>query len=431
MALLQTMKERAPDEAVRREFLAEEAMLLSYTGRPVEALAQLDRIADDVSDRARVIKAVAAESALLAVGRCEEALALGERAYGEHLRLGDHAGMPGVGVHLIFQIHALTAAGRLDESTALATTCYRQIPRRAPPNAALWFIVGLGRNSLLAGKLLSARRWFTEAAARCEHDLGPRRVVLSFLAASAASMGDVEAATVAVDELEGLPPFSYLPGEQLLGPAWLAAASGARAGAREQLAASAREVGATGHAFMEAWLLHDACRLGQRGTTARLAELATLNQGALVPAWSAHAAAVDADDAPSLAEAALRFQQLGMLLSAAEAATEAAHAFQRAGDQRAGAKQLAQAAELAAACESPRTPALVTTESPVPLTDRELEIGLLAAEGETSSAIAARLYLSVRTVNNHLQRAYSKLGVRNRAELADALGRLGSGLPRR
>jgi DNA-binding CsgD family transcriptional regulator len=76
---------------------------------------------------------------------------------------------------------------------------------------------------------------------------------------------------------------------------------------------------------------------------------------------------------------------------------------------------------LAVGCEGARTPALVTTASIVPLTKREREIGLLAADGATSRDIGGRLYLSVRIVENHLQRTYAKLGVGNRAELADAL----------
>ena len=49
-------------------------------------------------------------------------------------------------------------------------------------------------------------------------------------------------------------------------------------------------------------------------------------------------------------------------------------------------------------------------------------LAALAAEGMTSKDIAERLYLSVRTVNNHLQHAYAKLGVSSRAGLARALG---------
>jgi len=59
----------------------------------------------------------------------------------------------------------------------------------------------------------------------------------------------------------------------------------------------------------------------------------------------------------------------------------------------------------------------------VPLTNREREIALLAASGQTSRAIAEQLYLSARTVDNHLGRIYEKLGVSNRAELAAALDR--------
>jgi DNA-binding CsgD family transcriptional regulator len=55
------------------------------------------------------------------------------------------------------------------------------------------------------------------------------------------------------------------------------------------------------------------------------------------------------------------------------------------------------------------------------LTPREHEIALLAAGGASSREIAGRLVLSVRTVDNHLQNAYRKLGVTRRQDLSGAL----------
>ena len=57
----------------------------------------------------------------------------------------------------------------------------------------------------------------------------------------------------------------------------------------------------------------------------------------------------------------------------------------------------------------------------MPLTNRERDIAVLAVEGLTSREIGARLFLSFRTVENHLQRIYTKLGVTGRAELLVAL----------
>ncbi len=57
----------------------------------------------------------------------------------------------------------------------------------------------------------------------------------------------------------------------------------------------------------------------------------------------------------------------------------------------------------------------------MPLSRREAEIAQLAAMGLASHENAARLDLSVRTVSNHLQNVYTKLGVASRAELAAAL----------
>jgi DNA-binding NarL/FixJ family response regulator len=51
------------------------------------------------------------------------------------------------------------------------------------------------------------------------------------------------------------------------------------------------------------------------------------------------------------------------------------------------------------------------------LTGREREVLALAAHGLTNDDIAGRLYLSPLTVKTHINRAMSKLGVRDRAQL--------------
>lgn len=50
------------------------------------------------------------------------------------------------------------------------------------------------------------------------------------------------------------------------------------------------------------------------------------------------------------------------------------------------------------------------------LTDREREILELLAQGLSNKAIAARLYLSTRTVEGHLANIYPRLGVHSRTE---------------
>jgi DNA-binding NarL/FixJ family response regulator len=69
----------------------------------------------------------------------------------------------------------------------------------------------------------------------------------------------------------------------------------------------------------------------------------------------------------------------------------------------------------------PETPATARLEE---LTEREREIFLLLGEGLSNKAIAARLYLSVRTVEGHLANTYAKLGVRARTEAALFASRL-------
>ncbi len=56
------------------------------------------------------------------------------------------------------------------------------------------------------------------------------------------------------------------------------------------------------------------------------------------------------------------------------------------------------------------------------LAPQELQIARLAAEGLTNREIGQQLYLSHRTVRNHLYRIFPKLGITSRAELAAVVG---------
>jgi two-component system response regulator DesR len=60
-----------------------------------------------------------------------------------------------------------------------------------------------------------------------------------------------------------------------------------------------------------------------------------------------------------------------------------------------------------------------------PLTSRELEVLRAAAQGASPDEIAEQLYLSVRTVRNHLSRIISKTSARNRVDAIRIAGDAG------
>ena len=87
---------------------------------------------------------------------------------------------------------------------------------------------------------------------------------------------------------------------------------------------------------------------------------------------------------------------------------------------RCGADAVAERAhaELAVAGARPRRRRL---SGPEALTAAERRVVALAAEGRSNRAIAAELFLSLKTVETHLSHAYSKLSVRRRGDLFRAL----------
>jgi len=344
--------------------------------------------------------------------------------HADHLALGDELAIAHPAMHLVNQVFALAEAGRLAEAERLARDGAEIVAAQRVPIAQIFFAVSLARTATLQGRLATARRFWAEAAglAQASRFAGPRRLALSGLALAHAMAGDADAAATVLAERDTGPAFGFRGPEQQLADAWAAVAARQPVEAAERFQAAAADAAATGHRTAEAWLLHDLMRTTGADTSARLRELAGACDSPLVSARARHAAAARAHDAGELAGAAGDFEALGALLLAAEAAAGAAEAFGRAGDRRAAAAALRHSGALAAACEGAATPGLLQAAAPVPLSGREREIVMLAAKGMTSKDIAERLFLSVRTVNNHLQHAYTKLGITSRAGLAEAVG---------
>jgi DNA-binding CsgD family transcriptional regulator len=128
-----------------------------------------------------------------------------------------------------------------------------------------------------------------------------------------------------------------------------------------------------------------------------------------------------AGDGAALLEVAERFAAADALLVAAETADAAAAALRDAGLASSARGAAARAALWLEKCEGARPPTMLVTPEAAELTPREREIALLASAGATSREIADLLVISVRTVDNHLQNAYRKLGVTRREDLPRVL----------
>ena len=208
-------------------------------------------------------------------------------------------------------------------------------------------------------------------------------------------------------------------GPQLrIAEAWLAAAAGSVSAAIDAALDAAGLAEESGQRAIEMQALHDAVRFGDESCLQRLIDVADMTEGQLGAAIGAHAKAVLDRDAAAIFEAAQRFEEIGALLSAADAAAQAAVAFRAADERRHTVQAVAVADRLAAECGGIRTPALALAAHPLPLTTRELEVANLVAAGLNNKEIAKRLTVSVRTVEGHLYRACIKLDISDREQLA-------------
>jgi DNA-binding CsgD family transcriptional regulator len=426
-AVLQDAEQLVADEALRDELRAQRVRLTAAQGRPEAALAAAQPLLgdDSVDDRARTTVALGAVEALFSTGRTSEALALIDSSLPVARRLRDelpHAEAVLVGMRAM----ALRLAGHLIDATTLSENAYAVLLQGRSAAGTAVEANSLGLIWLARGRVRTALRFCRESAAllRDGDGVGMLAFALAGVVQAAGQAGEPEAARDALSEMErtalGHKGFQV---ELELARAWSAAVSGELSRARALASEASALAGSRGQDAYAVRALHELCRLGDpAGAAPELARLAGRVEGPFAPTAAAHAEALVAGDGAALLEVAERFAAAEALLVAAEAADAAATAHRDAGRPSSARVAAARAALWLTKCEGARPPTMLAAPQAVDLTPREREIALLAAAGASSREIADRLVISVRTVDNHLQNAYRKLGVTRRKDLPQVLG---------
>jgi DNA-binding CsgD family transcriptional regulator len=136
-----------------------------------------------------------------------------------------------------------------------------------------------------------------------------------------------------------------------------------------------------------------------------------------------------------LGESVARLRDSPAMLERAHSLTELGAALRRAGRRAAAREPLGEALEVAIRCGArplalrareeltatgarPRREWRTGVEA---LTPSELRVVRLAADGRSNREIAHELYVTLKTIEGHLSRAYTKLGIDGRAQLARVL----------
>jgi DNA-binding CsgD family transcriptional regulator len=318
---------------------------------------------------------------------------------------------------------ALLELGRLHDALELARRGHEASIDQHPDFIRCWWLFLLGRISTDMGRLRSAASYFQQGAVLQEglHQPGLMSWYLGGWAYALAQSGDASDVDHLLARSEGIGDrderlFTHVA---TAAHAWRRGRQGGSASAIDSLiAAGDAEAGNGSHAAARR-LWFDAIRLGGFGVVAdRLDDTSTR----LDVARRGVALGRRSGDPEMVEESATLLDQSGASLWAAEAWTAASSLWARRGEGRreTAAVRAADAARIS--CEDPDTAGLVVERGVVPLTDREREVVNLAARGVPSKEIADALFISVRTVNNQIQRAYVKLGVSSRSDAALALG---------
>ncbi|SCE93744.1 AAA ATPase domain-containing protein [Micromonospora viridifaciens] len=414
--LLAEARRALPDEACP-ELLVAEAVIAAFWGGGTAALASVAAAARQPPGDPLLATVLAPLRPYLLVNGGAPALAAAEFASGD-LPIPRMWPAATQACH----VHALLMCGRLDEATAVAERYYRDAVEYGSPDSVGLLAMMIGVCHGNRGQVVEAARWTKEALAVTDKQtLFPVRAnILGAAAWWSAHLREFDHAREALREVREMLPAGSRSGDYaLLAEALLLAMSGQRVQAGKLLRELAEEFLANGVLTWATAALHLLSRLEPGpAVTAEIRRVAELSDSPLF-AWHAdYAQALAEADAGLLEKLSHEWEARGYVALAMEAAMHAELAARAAG--RVG--RLGQRiADLRRRCPGFWPTWLAEPEQTVLLTRREREVCELATTGLSNADIAERLVLSVRTVENHLQRAYEKLGVRQRSDLPRVL----------
>jgi DNA-binding CsgD family transcriptional regulator len=413
------------DDDCRASIAAMRATMLSLAGRPAQTVAIARPLVErgDLSPRPLLSALSALGPGLALAGQGDEAVRVAERGFDPQLRAADDIGTP-VNWAMGTTFLAHLTCGRLDQAEQIAELQYERALRLRSTEAQAAGATALGWVALMRGQVTTACSRFKEAepGLRTTDLFGTRALCCGGLIRALVQAGSDSAAARVLSDVDQArrPGIRWFDPCIELGRVWTLARTNRGAAANLAIEA-AEEAEGRGQLPFATWLYHAAVRISSvRVAGVRLNDLAHRCDGPLPQAMAAHACVLIARDAKGLSTTSETFEEMGMMLLAAEAAATVAALRARQG-QRAGLAW-ERAHRLRAACEGAWSSSLeILPPRLINLSPRESAVARLAREGGSNREIAAALGVSARTVESQLGSVYRKLGVGGREDLVDVL----------
>jgi DNA-binding CsgD family transcriptional regulator/tetratricopeptide (TPR) repeat protein len=427
LATLDAAAKTMTDRNERAFMMASRAGYILHSGDPMLARRWTKPIWDDqtLASEPRALSAASLTGACALLGRFEEGLSIIEAATGLALADAQHDYRI-LGDLMYAKVGTLIGAARYAEAAAAANDVFGLSLEFDSIVGVAQFGVWIGCISLYRGHVRAAIEHLEQMDRLLHHadDIGVRAQLLGNLASAYALAGQTTKARQYLDMARSQQRMKRFYDIDIdIAEAWTTAAEGDRLlGAKLAMAAAerARESESIAYATNAATI---AARLGSPHAASLLKRIATTSEGPLASLALAALAAKRDHDPKKLDGLSGRYAELLLDLHAAECAAAASTEWRNLGENEHALASLQHAREFLTRCDGARPPTLARDAEPhTRLTRREREIARLAARGDSSAVIAEQLFLSTRTVESHLYKVFTKLGVTKRSELNVALG---------